>query len=92
MLAPHSPVMPVCRAYALMQLHRSVQTNQILHQCIYIVKYYLLCVCRFEEAEADCTSAIELDKKHVDAYCRRANVRVMLCKLEEAKLGIYYAF
>lgn len=44
----------------------------------------LLKLGRYHEAEADCTSAIELDKRMVKAWYRRANARKEMRKFQEA--------
>lgn len=40
---------------------------------------------RFEEAEADCTTALQLDARFLKAYYRRATARLSLRKLSGAK-------
>ena len=43
---------------------------------------------RFEEAENDCTEALDLDDRYVKAYSRRITARKGLGKLKEAMDGI----
>jgi hypothetical protein len=43
---------------------------------------------RFEEAENDCTDALNLDDRYVKAYSRRITARKGLGKLKEAMDGI----
>ena len=43
---------------------------------------------RFEEAENDCTEALNLDDRYVKAYSRRITARKGLGKLKEAMDGI----
>lgn len=43
---------------------------------------------RYEEAESDCTEALNLDDHYVKAYSRRATARKELGKLKAALEGI----
>lgn len=43
---------------------------------------------RFEEAENDCTEALNLDDRYVKAYSRRATARKELGKLKASMEGI----
>lgn len=42
---------------------------------------------RYEEAENDCTEALNLDDRYVKAYSRRATARKELGKLKESMEG-----
>lgn len=43
---------------------------------------------RFQEAEDDCTEALNLDDRYIKAYSRRATARKELGKYKEATEGI----
>lgn len=43
---------------------------------------------RFQEAEDDCTEALNLDDRYIKAYSRRSTARKELGKLRESTEGI----
>ncbi|MCI21904.1 RNA polymerase II-associated protein 3-like, partial [Trifolium medium] len=43
-----------------------------------------ICVSRFQEAEDDCTEALNLDDRYIKAYSRRATARKELGKNKES--------
>ncbi|XP_040869486.1 RNA polymerase II-associated protein 3 [Glycine max] len=45
---------------------------------------HLFCVTRFQEAEDDCTEALNLDDRYIKAYSRRATARKELGKIKES--------
>lgn len=56
---------------------------------------FLLLFIRFEEAEDDCTEALNLDDRYIKAYSRRATARKELGKLKASmegfELALFYA-
>jgi hypothetical protein len=50
--------------------------------------FFYVQLIRFEEAENDCTEALNLDDRYVKAYSRRITARKGLGKLKEAMDGI----
>jgi len=50
---------------------------------------HLFCVCRFQEAEDDCTEALDLDDRYIKAYSRRATARKELGKIKESMEGVF---
>lgn len=50
--------------------------------------YFHLAGVRFQEAEDDCTEALNLDDRYIKAYSRRATARKELGKAKEALEGI----
>lgn len=55
------------------------------------VSFLLLFFKRFEEAENDCTEALNLDDRYIKAYSRRATARKELGKLKASMEGIELA-
>lgn len=49
----------------------------------------LFCVSRFQEAEDDCTEALDLDDRYIKAYSRRATARKELGKIKESMEGVF---
>lgn len=49
---------------------------------------HLFCVSRFQEAEDDCTEALDLDDRYIKAYSRRATARKELGKIKESMEGV----
>jgi hypothetical protein len=47
-----------------------------------------ICVSRFQEAEDDCTEALNLDDRYIKAYSRRATARKELGKNKESMEGV----
>lgn len=47
-----------------------------------------ICVGRFQEAEDDCTEALNLDDRYIKAYSRRATARKELWKVKESMEGV----
>ena len=48
-----------------------------------------ICICRFQEAEDDCTEALNLDDRYIKAYSRRATSRKELGKIKESMEGVF---
>lgn len=49
---------------------------------------FVLLIVRFQEAEDDCTEALNLDDRYIKAYSRRATARKELGKLKESIEGL----
>lgn len=47
-----------------------------------------ICAGRFQEAEDDCTEALNLDDRYIKAYSRRATARKELGKNKESMEGV----
>lgn len=56
------------------------------HWCFYFFPIFLSI--RFQEAEDDCTEALNLDDRYIKAYSRRATARKELRNFKEATEGI----
>ena len=54
--------------------------------------YFNFLFIRFQEAENDCTEALNLDDRYIKAYSRRATARKELGKSKECFEGMYALF
>lgn len=57
---------------------------------MYLYGRTLIAYSRYEDAERDCTTTLDIDQKNVKAMYRRAQAREALGKRVEAQLGMTY--
>lgn len=50
---------------------------------------FIFLLIRFQEAEDDCTEALNLDDRYIKAYSRRATARKELAKYKECFEGMH---
>lgn len=63
----------------------------LLNELVFILFAYIFLFFRFQEAEDDCTEALNLDDRYIKAYSRRATARKELGKLKESIEGMLYS-
>jgi RNA polymerase II-associated protein 3 len=97
MADPKDATFPLNRAAAYLKLSKCVRSSILLglglsinvQAKVYLIHTYTPFVCRFQDAERDCTKVLSLDLKNVKALFRRGQARAGLGNYQAAKAGQY---